>query len=213
MSYYIINCDNSGLRLDDLAKASAFVDLAAKNIANLLLNQDDSAENLNKIREEYAKIALSNDIADKVNLLNRFANHANIPFEFELDGKSLLFNYTGVTCNWREDKTETVIYAFAPYAHKGSYIGFVGEDMQIWSYVFDGEGSFAMHEPKIDWIGTTEKSNKDWVKFTPESFRSQEDWEEVTELLGYPADEVQSVTIYIDSVYIDSTETETREDE
>ena len=62
-------------------------------------------------------------------------------------------------------------------------------------------------------FGTTEKSNKDWVKFTPESFRSQEDWEEVTELLGYPADEVKSVTIYIDSVYIDSTEIETREDE
>lgn len=54
---------------------------------------------------------------------------------------------------WREDDTEEVLRAIAPYLKKGSWIGFVGEDLSIWTYIFDGEGSFDVVYGSINWMG------------------------------------------------------------
>ena len=54
---------------------------------------------------------------------------------------------------WREDDTEEVLRAIAPYLKKGSWIGFVGEDLSIWTYIFNGEGSFDTVWGSINWTG------------------------------------------------------------
>ena len=69
-------------------------------------------------------------------------DRAYITFDFDRGGK------------WHGDCEELFLKAFAPFAKEGAWIGFEGEDNELWSYVFDGKGSYRTHKPTIDWTGS-----------------------------------------------------------
>lgn len=65
--------------------------------------------------------------------------HVYFEFDFESGG------------NWYGDDEVVFIKAFAPFAEEGAFIGFEGEDSDLWSYVYDGKGGYQECFPEIDW--------------------------------------------------------------
>lgn len=110
-------------------------------------------------KEEIRLLALDlteygDEYKDNLNRIQRILRAWDSPFVIdEYDGK-LVFEYDFDSGGkWDGDAEEAFIDAFAPFAEEGAYAGFVGEDQEMWSYVYDGHGKWRLHKPTIDWTG------------------------------------------------------------
>jgi len=81
------------------------------------------------------------DVWDSPFEINEWHDRLYVEFDFDGGGK------------WHGDTEEFFLKALAPYMSAGSFIGFEGEDNDLWSYVFDGKGGMRIHKPTIDWTG------------------------------------------------------------
>ena len=89
-------------------------------------------------------------------LLSFLKDAVYYPFEVAMIGDgSLRVDYfaSGWGEVWNEKAVLETLRQIAKYAKAGSYLGFIGEDMDMWSYAFDGSGSFREVFPTIDWLG------------------------------------------------------------
>ena len=79
----------------------------------------------------------------------------NSMFLFEIKNRYLEIEYNDIANDgrWYSDDVLLFVNAYAPYASENEFLGFVGEDMYMWSYVFDGRGHVNVTKPKIDWLG------------------------------------------------------------
>lgn len=161
MSYYINNYSSDGLYLTGEKDISAFIE---KTISVSLeeVGRCPSAANLKRMAEE----AISEtDLAKKVKDFNVFMDSAvNHPFVFVL-GKdetdpehhrpllTIRFNDWDERYNWDEEPVVQMVKVLAPFMKAGAYLGFIGEDGEMWSYVFDGKGSYIHTLPVLDWTG------------------------------------------------------------
>ena len=98
-------------------------------------------------------------VSAKVVNLHALLRKEGHPFDVSLRGDgSLEVTYVSYDPEgseyWREGAVKAFLNAFAPHARRNAFLGLVGEDMRMWSYVFDGTGSYREISPKIDWTGT-----------------------------------------------------------
>jgi hypothetical protein len=159
MSYYINDYSSYGLWLAGEKDISAFIE---KTISVSLeeVRWCSSAANLKRMAEE----AISEtDLAKKVKDFSDFMDSAlEHPFVFVLDEDKVDPDHPrpllDIRCNdwdenynWNEEPVELIVKALAPFMKAGNYLGFIGEDGEMWSYVFDGKGSYTYVLPVIDW--------------------------------------------------------------
>ena len=164
MSYTIYGTDQSPLVICGNDAIAAFLDrmvtiLSDECVARYGINSLNATGEVAKKQAE--SIIGSKKLKDKLWYAKFFMyNGVNSPFDFEYDesGGMLSFFYSvdGNGRRWDEGKTHAFLEAFAPHARKGDYVGLVGEDHEMWSYVFDGEGSFHEHQPTVDWNGSND---------------------------------------------------------
>ena len=72
-------------------------------------------------------------------------------FTVYYDGWSFWIDYFDSCLDWDGDDAYEFLKGFAPYAVPGAYVGFIGEDGDMWSYVFDGAGGIQKCTPSVDW--------------------------------------------------------------
>lgn len=102
------------------------------------------------------------DIPGKLEVLEQTLTRARSPFEIRIENGmvDIEYNYAYFGEYWREDRVFLMLDAFAPYAEKGAYIGFIGEDCEMFSYVFDGKGAYTLERPTINWLGEKAKEKE-----------------------------------------------------
>lgn len=163
MGYYINGYSSKGLYLIGKKNVSAFISQAVPVIKEeALKGYRPSAEIIEKAA---ADVFSEKDLSKKAEAFRRFVENVLIyPFDigFEKDtldpdhpGPILTIDYDPVDKGdkWHEAPVEAMVKALAPFMKEGSYLGFIGEDEGMWSYVFDGNGSFKTAYPTIDWTG------------------------------------------------------------
>lgn len=95
----------------------------------------------------------------KTDGLSAFLEKVGYPFVLrpQPDG-SVLLEYDDAYLGeiWHPEPVAVTVRALAPYVARGSYLGFVGEDLELWSYVFDGRGGYRILYPEIDWTSGKE---------------------------------------------------------
>ena len=127
----------------------AFLDEKEKRSANY---RTHSAQD---VRDAYGELwGNVRSWEDTLNCLNRFLiNTWDCPFKLDAFGGVFVefeFDFESGG-KWHGDDELVFIKAFAPFAEEGAYIGFEGEDNSLWSYVYDGKGSYQECFPEIDW--------------------------------------------------------------
>lgn len=196
MGYRIYMADWGGLTVP-ADKVPGFADAFAKN---LMAKDADS-------------VLKAPGVSAKVVSLHALLDKERYPFDVSLrgDGSLEVSYYMEEGEYWWENAVKAFLNAFAPHAPRNAYLGFVGEDMRMWSYVFDGTGSYHEVSPEIDWTGTRIKDDDGdddeegdsseeglpSITFTPESMATKEDWETVCEVADVLPDEAESVTLYV----------------
>lgn len=160
MGYYINDYSSYGLWLTGEKDISAFIE---KTISVSLeeVGWCPSAANLKRMAEE----AISEtDLAKKVKDFSDFMYSAiDHPFVFVLGEDKVDPDHPRPLLDiryndwdeyiWHEEPVELIVKALAPFMKAGNYLGFIGEDGEMWSYVFDGKGSYIYALPVIDWTG------------------------------------------------------------
>ena len=159
MSYYINSYSSYGLYLTGEKDITAFIE---KTISVFQEKVSWYPANLKRM----AATALSEtDLAKKVEDFNNFMDSAfDHPFVFVLDEDKVDPDHPrpllDIRCNdwdedynWNEESVVLIIKALAPFMKAGAYLGFIGGDGDMWSYVFDGKGSYIHTLPVIDWTG------------------------------------------------------------
>lgn len=161
MGYYINNYSSRGLYLTGEKDISAFIEKAISVIQEEV-RWYSSAYSLQRMA---AQAISETDLAKKVEDFSDFMDSAfDHPFVFELDEDKVDPDHPrpllDIRCNdWdenynlNEESVVLIIKALAPFMKAGAYLGFIGEDGEMWSYVFDGKGSYIHALPVIDWTG------------------------------------------------------------
>lgn len=161
MSYCINNYSSYGLYLIGEKDISAFIEKAS-SVFQEKVRWHSSAANLKRMAAEaISETDLAKKVEDFSNFLDSAVNH---PFVFVL-GKdetdpehhhpllTIRFNDWDERYNWDEEPVVQMVKVLAPFMKAGAYLGFIGEDGEMWSYVFDGKGSYIHTLPVIDWTG------------------------------------------------------------
>ena len=167
MGYRILRTVQEGLSVEGEAQAAAFMDALAYRLADeRLAHRDEEADDDVRrwMDSEAANVAKERDLAKKAKRLAHFLEDVVYsPFRVELVGGRLEAEYEEADGGdaWYEGRTLEFLYAIAPYVRKGAYLGFVGEDLSMWSYTFDGKGSFRETYPEIDWAGNGDDALKE----------------------------------------------------
>lgn len=166
MGYNLNAWNSKGLCLRGEAAIREFVDRAAPMFAEEDISHHFVTDETAKIvRQRAAAVVAEKDFRKKVEAFKDFSE-LTVAYPFDInfslkgvegleEGPILAIEYDIVDKGerWHEGPVEEMVRALAPQMKRGSFLGFIGEDMAIWSYVFDGEGSHALHEPTIDWTG------------------------------------------------------------
>lgn len=158
MGYRIYLSEQEGLDVP-ADKVPEFADSLAKaiveEIRNRLPSGDFEVAEAEKARDE---ILAARGTSRKVVLLYGFLeDKAKYPFSVSGYGDgSLKVSYDSDFWGerWDESRVKAVLGTLAGYVRRNAYLGFIGEDMNIWSYVFDGMGGYREVYPRIDWTGT-----------------------------------------------------------
>ena len=163
MGYYINGCLSKGLYLIGEKDVSAFISQAVPVIKEeALKGYYPSADT---VESAAAEVLSETDFIKKVDAFRRFVEDVLVyPFDIgfeeetldpEHPGPIMTVDYdpVGKGDKWHETPVEAMVKALAPFMKAGSYLGFIGEDENMWSYVFDGDGSFKEAYPTIDWTG------------------------------------------------------------
>ena len=161
MSYYINSYSSYGLYLTGEKDISAFIEKAS-SVFQEKVRWHSSATNLKRMAAEaISETDLAKKVEDFSNFLDSAVNH---PFVFVL-GKDetdpehhrpllfIRFNDWDENYDWNEEPVVQMVKVLAPFMKAGAYLGFIGEDGDMWSYVFDGKGSYTYTLPVLDWTG------------------------------------------------------------
>ena len=165
MSYYIHNTDSSGFGFSGSEKEiMGFMDHVANELSERRIKACASEEALvatsptsyvaemERLRDA---VLSAKEFEEKKKALRPLLDKADYPFDISIGYGEVSIEYDlGGHDYWRdEDEAEEFLSAIAPYLKKGSWIGLVGEDLSIWSYVFDGKGGFETVGGSINWTG------------------------------------------------------------
>ena len=163
MGYYINSYSSKGLYLIGEKDVSAFISQAVPIIKEeALKGYYPSAE---IIENAAAAVISETDLPKKVEAFRHFTEDVlSYPFDIGFEKETLDPEHPGPIMTveydiaekgdkWHETPVEAMVKALAPFMKAGSYLGFAGEDEDMWSYVFDGDGSFKQAYPTIDWTG------------------------------------------------------------
>lgn len=161
MGYCINSYSSYGLYLTGEKDISAFIE---KTIS-VIEEEAGWYASAYSLQEMAAEALSKTDLAEKVEDFGDFMDSAfNHPFVFVLGGDKADPDHPrpllNIRCNdwdenydWHEKPVELILKALAPFMKAGAYLGFIGEDGDMWSYVFDGKGSYIPTLPVIDWTG------------------------------------------------------------
>lgn len=156
MSYRIQLTSQRGLIIPK-DKVAEFIDAYADAIASKLGKQRQKPSDYEAIRKKADEILGMKSVSKKTVLMREFlADDAKYPFAVSTLGDGSLevvYEAGGWGEWWDNGPVDVTLRAVAPHVKRNAYLGFVGEDMAIWSYVFDGHGSFRTVKPQIDWRG------------------------------------------------------------
>ena len=94
------------------------------------------------------------DVSEAVIHANAFLNENGDKFEVSAIVGEVFVEYkTGDGgYYWDEDVVIDFLKKFAKFARKDAWIGFIGEDMSLFSCVFNGEGGYEVRHPTINWL-------------------------------------------------------------
>ena len=157
MSYRIYSVHSMGLCVEGRENILGFVDGLASELVDVDIERgaypddDPRVPHLRSLRDS---IVAEKDFGKKVGLLQSLLyNDVHCPFEVEADEDLLeaYYNEVGYGEYWNEERTLGFLNAIAPYVQPNSYLGLIGEDQAMWSYVFDGHGGYEYRVPKVDW--------------------------------------------------------------
>lgn len=165
MSYYIHNTDSYELGFNKKSERETmrFMDHMANKLSKYRIDEclrdktslpPASTEYVTEMKRLRNAVVSAREFEEKREALHSLLEKVDCPFDFSIDYGEVGIEYDlgGHDC-WHEDDAEEVLRAIAPYLKKGSWIGFVGEDLSIWTYIFDGEGSFDVVCGSINWTG------------------------------------------------------------
>jgi hypothetical protein len=167
MGYTLDCCSSSVFTIKGgLSKTMLFMDSAAEDLLELEKRRGRlSAATIQSLESLERELLMEKDDWKKYQKFCDLMEKLDVPFEFRYGGyrTSLQFWYNIADYDtWnREDQVKALLKAYAPFAQKGEYLGFVGEDLDIWSYAFDGEGSFSEREGCIEWTDWEEEPQND----------------------------------------------------
>lgn len=165
MGYYIHNTDSSGFgfRHKSDKETMGFMDHMANELSEYRIGRcrrsktllpPASTEYVAEMERLRDAVLSAKEFEDKKEALYSLLKKADFPFDISIDHGEVGIEYDlELHGYWREDDAEEFLYVIAPYLKKGSWIGFVGEDLSIWTYIFDGEGSFDVVHGSINWTG------------------------------------------------------------
>lgn len=158
MGYNIYMAAQEGLIIPS-AKVPEFADdLAKAAVEELKRHSFDDDNDFVEAKKARDAILAASSLTRKVVLLHDFLeNKVFYPFVVSSYGDGSLevtYDSTRWGERWKEGPVEEMVNVLSKYVRRNAYLGFVGEDMAIWSYVFDGMGSSHMVYPQIDWTGT-----------------------------------------------------------
>ena len=161
MGYYINGYSSKGLYLIGEKDVSAFISQAVPIIKEeALKGYYPSAE---IIEDAAASVLSETDLPKRVEAFRHFTESVlSYPFDIgfeketldpEHPGPIMTIDYDPVEKGdkWHDAPVLAMVRALAPFMKAGSYLGFIGESECMWSYVFDGNGSFEEANPTIDW--------------------------------------------------------------
>ena len=160
MSYHIYRTESNGfgMKIKTQKERKRFLDFSRHLLVWYIsyLDKGEYIGHAKTAREAYSEIWDNvRDFDDTVRCVREFLEKIWTCCPFKLDlgftgyvGFEFNFDYDGI---WHADDEIVFIEAFAPFAEEGAFIGFEGEDNDLWSYVYDGKGGYQRCDPKIDW--------------------------------------------------------------
>jgi hypothetical protein len=158
MCYCVNNYSSYGLYLTGEKDISAFIEKAI----SVFKEEGSDWYSIEDIEIAAAEIHSEKDLAKKARAFAWLIDDS-LPFEMDfeesnpkIDGdRPVLRVYYVIAAEdqWEEEPVELMLKALAPFMKEGNYLGFVDEDGGMWSYVFDGKGSYTYARPVIDWTG------------------------------------------------------------
>jgi hypothetical protein len=158
MGYNIYLSEQGGLVVP-ADRVPEFADSLAKAVVKEMRGRLPSGDfQVAEAKKACDEILAAGGTSRKVVLLHGFLeDKAKYPFSVSgLGDGSLEVSYDPACWGerWDESRVEAVLGTLARYVRRNAYLGFIGEDMNIWSYVFDGMGGYREVYPRIDWTGT-----------------------------------------------------------
>lgn len=153
----IINVTYLGLFIDGDDRIAEFLAKAPEMllVCYLQRNADVPAYLENAAKNSVISIRNEQSLEMKCLLFDRFLGlDVRLPFRaiFDARGKRLCIKPHDT---WLvvadDDQVVDMLKALAPYMRKGAYLGFIDGNANIWSYAFDGNGSFDRKEHIIKW--------------------------------------------------------------
>lgn len=163
MSYNIANYSSCGLCI---AGEKEISDFAEKVVSVIKEKYKSWYSNEDLFEKMSAAVFSETELTKKVKNFGNFLDSADVdqPFGFGLEVDEtdpdhrrpiLIIGYDEINrgSRWQEEIVEPMVKVFAPFMEEGAYLGFIGEDGGMWSYVFDGKGSYIYSLPAIDWRG------------------------------------------------------------
>lgn len=202
MGYNLLQVRQDKISVSGDDNVRDFIDRATRMLAveYIRYSYDVPETREKRIRDAEAAIISEQNLEMKAQLFRRFLQlDVDSPFEASFLYGTLYLDYDIVNYDkWsHEDGVKEMLYAFAPFAKRNAFIGFIGEDCSCWSYVFDGQGSFEEQPVTINWLGERQ------LLLTRASMATDEDWDEVARMTGCAPRDVWGVKLSISTVDYD----------
>lgn len=155
MGYYINKVETEGIWFG-LDQAGGYCDETAKAVVRRYSSYYD--DNRKAEIEAKAKAILGEkDVPNKIVALRALLSEAGfalVPDDGFGNGDRLFFEFLWDNGEkWDEDDFLAVFEPIAKRVGRGAYVGFVGEDECMWSYVCDGRGGYTVETPTVLWRG------------------------------------------------------------
>ena len=167
MGYRIYKTDCDGMCLmGSEEEIMAFLDNAAKKMAEHRVSAARPGGSYAELMSEDLKEVLSAaGFAEKKEAMGNLLRDAGCPFAFTIGENGVWLDYDLEENDvWAKEDVMEVLRIFAPYAKKDAFVGFIGEDLVIWSYVFDGKGDFRSSICDVNWTGARTRGDDELSK-------------------------------------------------
>ena len=162
MGYYINKVETEGIYFG-LDQAGGYCDETAKAVVRRYESYYDDNRKA-EIGAKAKAILEEKDVTNKIVALRALLSEAGfalVPDDGFGNGDRLFFEFLWENGEkWDEDDFLAVFKPIAKRVRRGAYVGFIGEDEDMWSYVCDGHGGYTVETPTVLWRGRAFAGNR-----------------------------------------------------